>query len=48
MCFIGHRVVDSFGNTIGFVLIETRDTAAAKAFFRKAFKYNSHPKGDCR
>ncbi len=31
------------GNTIEFLFRKHRDTAAAKAFFRKAFKYNGHP-----
>ncbi|WPY01915.1 IS6 family transposase domain protein (plasmid) [Candidatus Trichorickettsia mobilis] len=35
-----YRAVDSFGNTIEFLL---RKAVAAKAFFRKAFKYNGHP-----
>lgn len=38
-----YRAVDSFGNTIEFLLRKYRDTAAAKAFFCKAFKNNSHP-----
>ena len=38
-----YRAVDSLGNTIEFLLRKHRDSAAAKAFFRKAFKYNDHP-----
>ena len=35
-----YRAVDSCGNTIEFLLRKYRDTIAAKAFFRKAFKNN--------
>jgi putative transposase len=38
-----YRAVDSLGNTIEFLLREKRDSAAAKAFFRKAFQNNSYP-----
>jgi putative transposase len=38
-----YRAVDSSGNTIDFLLRKQRDAAAAKAFFRKAFKYNGLP-----
>ena len=38
-----YRAVDSLGNTIEFLLRKRRDAEAAKAFFRKAFKYNGHP-----
>ena len=38
-----YRAVDSLGNTIEFLLRKHRDAAAAKAFFRKAFKYNGYP-----
>ena len=38
-----YRAVDSLGNTIEFLLRKHRDKAAAKAFFRKAFKNNGHP-----
>ena len=38
-----YRAVDSLGNTIEFLLRKHRDAEAAKAFFRKAFKYNGHP-----
>lgn len=38
-----YRAVDSLGNTIDFLLKSNRDAAAAKAFFRKAFKNNSYP-----
>jgi putative transposase len=38
-----YRAVDSLGNTIEFLLRKYRDAAAAKAFFRKAFKHNGCP-----
>ena len=38
-----YRAVDSLGNTIEFLLRQNRDAAAAKAFFRKAFKHNGYP-----
>ena len=38
-----YRAVDSLGNTIDFLLKTNRDAAAAKAFFRKAFKNNGYP-----
>lgn len=38
-----YRAVDSLGNTIEFLLRKYRDAAAAKAFFRKAFKNNGYP-----
>jgi len=38
-----YRAVDSLGNIIEFLLRKYRDAAAAKAFFRKAFKYNGYP-----
>jgi putative transposase len=38
-----YRAVDSLGNTIEFLLKEKRDAAAAKSFFRKAFKNNGYP-----
>jgi len=38
-----YRAVDSLGNTIEFLLRTHRDLAAAKAFFRKAFKHNALP-----
>ncbi len=38
-----YRAVDSLGNTIEFLLRSHRDAAAAKAFFRKAFKNNVLP-----
>ncbi len=38
-----YRAVDSLGNTIEFLLRKYRDTAAARAFFRKAFKNNGRP-----
>lgn len=38
-----YRAIDSLGNTIEFLLRKQRDATAAKAFFRKAFKYNGYP-----
>ena len=38
-----YRAVDSYGNTIEFLLRKYRDAVAAKAFFRKAFKNNGIP-----
>jgi transposase-like protein len=38
-----YRAVDKEGNTIDFLLRAKRDTMAAKAFFRKAFKENGRP-----
>jgi putative transposase len=38
-----YRAVDSLGNTIEFLLRKHSDAAAAKAFFRKAFKNNGYP-----
>lgn len=38
-----YRAVDAFGDTVDFLLREKRDTQAAMAFFRKAFKSNTHP-----
>ena len=38
-----YRALDSEGNTIEFLLRKHRDATAAKAFFRKAFKYNKLP-----
>lgn len=38
-----YRAVDKTGDTIDFLLRARRDTAAAKAFFRKAFKENGRP-----
>ena len=38
-----YRAVDSLGNTVEFLLRKHRDLAAAKAFFRKAFKNNALP-----
>lgn len=38
-----YRAVDSYGNTIEFLLRKYRDAVAAKAFFRKAFKNNGVP-----
>lgn len=38
-----YRAVDKFGDTIDFLLRAKRDTIAAKAFFRKAFKENGWP-----
>jgi putative transposase len=39
-----YRAIDSCGDTIEFLLRKRRDAAAAKAFFRKAFKSNDIPK----
>lgn len=38
-----YRAVDSCGNTIEFLLRKYRDSVAAKAFFRKAFRNNGIP-----
>jgi putative transposase len=38
-----YRAVDSYGNTIEFLLRKYRDAVAAKAFFRKAFRNNGIP-----
>lgn len=38
-----YRAIDSCGDTIEFLLKKRRDAAAAKAFFRKAFKSNDIP-----
>ena len=38
-----YRAVDKYGDTIDFLLRAKRDGAAAKAFFRKAFKENGIP-----
>jgi len=38
-----YRAVDALGNTIEFLLRKNRDKAAAKAFFRKAFRNNDRP-----
>ena len=38
-----YRAVDSLGNTIEFLLRKHRDAAAAKAFFRKAFRSSGSP-----
>ena len=35
-----YRSVDSLGNTVDYLLRQNRDKAAAKAFFKKAFKNN--------
>ena len=39
-----YRAIDSCGDTIEFLLRKRRDAAAAKVFFRKAFKSNDIPK----
>ena len=39
-----YRAVDKYGDTIDFFLRARRDGAAAKAFFKKAFKNNDMPK----
>lgn len=38
-----YRAVDKAGRTVDFRLSRTRDTAAAKAFFRKAIQHQNHP-----
>ena len=38
-----YRAIDSAGNTVDFLLRKHRDAAAAKAFFRKAFKSSGMP-----
>jgi putative transposase len=38
-----YRAVDKVGHTIEFLLRKHRDAAAAKAFFRKAFRNNARP-----
>ena len=38
-----YRAVDKFGNTVEFMLSKKRDAAAAKTFFRKAFRHNRMP-----
>jgi putative transposase len=38
-----YRAVDKEGMTIDFLLRAQRDAPAAKAFFKKAFKYNGQP-----
>src|SRR5205823_5976262 len=39
-----YRAVDSTGATIHFLLSATRDAAAAKRFFQKAFRAPGHPR----
>lgn len=38
-----YRAVNKYGATIEFMLSKRRDAAAAKAFFRKAFRHNRMP-----
>jgi IS6 family transposase len=38
-----YRAVDSTGQTIDFLLTAKRDAAAAKRFFRKAFRSSCNP-----
>lgn len=38
-----YRALDKLGNTVDFLLLERRDTQAAKTFFKKAFKNNNVP-----
>lgn len=38
-----YRALDKIRNTVDFLLLEQRDTQAAKTFFRRAFKNNNVP-----
>ena len=38
-----YRAVDKCGDTVDFMVSENRDAAAAKSFFRKAFRHNRVP-----
>ena len=38
-----YRAVDKYGATVKFMVSKRRDCAAAKAFFRKAFRHNRMP-----
>ena len=38
-----YRAVDKYGATVEFMVSSRRDRAAAKAFFRKAFRHNRIP-----
>ncbi len=38
-----YRAVDKYGATVEFMVSKKRDRAAAKAFFRKAFRHNRIP-----
>ncbi len=38
-----YRAVDKFGKTVDFMVTKKRDAAAAKTFFRKAFRHNRLP-----
>ena len=38
-----YRAVDKYGKTVDFMVSKKRDGAAAKAFFRKAFRHNRMP-----
>ena len=39
-----YRAIDSCGDTIEFLLRKRRDAVAAKAFLKRAFRYNFMPK----
>ena len=38
-----YRAVDKYGKTVEFMVSKKRDSTAAKAFFRKAFRHNRLP-----
>ena len=38
-----YRALDKLGNTVDFLLLENRDTQAAKTFFKKAFRSSGVP-----
>ena len=41
-CYL-YRAVDKYGDTIDFLLRKNRNKAAARAFFKKAFRSSGHP-----